>query len=137
AIHTAQFPVTDSARLANVRLRLKAITSFSRQNWQAILAEIDDNRELVPSPAQTSLLPDQQVSEDIVAAWHDTLDKLDLILDGELLLPHWRFSQGLDLKAYFETAKETDIVLLLTGHAALPLLRDGPIADAQSFAEAN
>ncbi len=137
AIHTADFPVADSARLANVRDRLKTITALSRQNWEAILAETDDNRELVPSPSQTSLLPDQTVTEEVVAAWHATLDTLDLILDGKLLLPHWRFSQGFDLKAYFETATETDLVMLLTGQGALPFLRDGPVADADSFAAGN
>ena len=55
---------------------------------------------------------------------------------GEIL-PHWRFKQGFDLKAWFETAERTDVVMLLTGKDALPYLRDGPIADADSFAAAN
>ncbi len=54
-----------------------------------------------------------------------------------MLIPHWRFKQGFDLKAYFETAGETDLVMILTGYGALPFLRDGPIADAESFAAAN
>ena len=66
-----------------------------------------------------------------------TLDTADLILDGKLLLPHWRFQKGFDLKAYFESAKKTDLVMLITGYDALPFLKDGPIASAESFAEAN
>lgn len=54
-----------------------------------------------------------------------------------MLVPHWRFTQGFDLKAFFETSERTDLVLLLTGQGALPYLKDGPIADAESFAEAN
>ena len=42
-------------------------------------------------------------------------------LDGELLLPHWRFDQGFDLKLYFETATETDLVMLFAGFALLVL----------------
>lgn len=137
AIHTLDFPVTDSARLAGVLERLKAITGFSRRNWEAILAETDDNRELVPSPRQTSIVPDMAVTQDVVDSWLATLDTLDRLFAGELLLPHWRFKQGFDLKAYFTTATETDLVLLLTGSGALPFLRDGPVADAQSFAAAN
>lgn len=137
AIHTADFPVIDPARLAGVRDRLKAITRLSRSNWQAILAETDDNRELVPSPRQTSLMPDAPVTEAVVEAWHAALDTIDEMLDGRLLLPHWRFTQGFDLRAYFETATETDIVMLLAGQGALPFLADGPIADADSFAAAN
>lgn len=137
AIHTLDFPVVDKARLAGVLERLKAITALSRQNWELILAETDDDRELVPSPSQTSLVPDTPVTQETVDAWMATLDTVDQILAGELLVPHWRFRQGFDLKAYFETATETDLVMLIAGQGALPYLRDGPIADAQSFAEAN
>lgn len=137
AIHTADFPVTDSERLAGVLARLNAITALSRKNWELILTETDDNRELVPSPRQTSLVPGSTVTQETVNAWMATLDTVDEILAGKLLVPHWRFKQGFDLKAYFETASETDLVMLLTGQGALPYLKAGPIADAQSFAEAN
>lgn len=137
AIHTLRFPVADEARLAGVLDRLKAIPALSRKNWDAILAETDDNRELLPSPTQTAIFPGQKITEEMVDAWHETLDGVDKILAGELLLPHWRFKQGFDLSAYFNTAKETDLVMLLAGQGAVPFLRDGPIADAQSFAAAN
>jgi hypothetical protein len=77
------------------------------------------------------------VTQDTVDAWLETLDVVDKVLEGELLVPHWRFTQGFDLRAYFETATETDLVLLLSGSGALPFLRDGPVADARSFAAAN
>lgn len=137
AIHTLRFPVDDRARLAGVLDRLKTIPAFSRRNWEAILAETDDNRELVPAPHQTSLVEGQQVTQEVVDAWLATLDVADSILAGDLLLPHWRFEQGFDLKAYFTETTETDLVLLLTGSAALPYLRDGPVADADSFAAGN
>lgn len=137
AIHTANFPVIDSQRLAGVLTRLGTITALSRQNWQMILAETDDFRELVPSPSQTSLIPGQEVTQEIVDAWLDTLDTLDEIIAGDLLLPHWRFSQGFSLKTFFETSTETDVVMLFAGQGALPYLQDGPVADAASFAELN
>ena len=137
AIHTLDFPVTDAERLAGVLARLQKITALSRRNWDLILAETDDNRELVPSPGQTSLVPDSPVTQETVDAWLATLDSIDRILAGELLLPHWRFKQGFDLKAYFQTATETDLVMLFAGQGALPYLKDGPIADAEAFADAN
>jgi hypothetical protein len=137
AVHTMDFPVTDPARLAGVLDRLKEVTALSRRNWELILAETDDNRELVPSPRQTSLSPDMPVTQEIVDAWLATLDTVDQVLEGELLVPHWRFKLGFDLKRYFETAKETDAVMLITGSDALPYLADGPIANAQAFAQAN
>ncbi|MFD1251453.1 hypothetical protein DEVEQU_00993 [Devosia equisanguinis] len=137
AIHTASFPVEDSARLAGVLERMRSVTALSRRNWEAILAETDDNRELVPSPAQTSLVPGMAVTQEIVDAWMETLDTVDQILAGDLLIPHWRFRQGFSLPAYFETATETDLIMLLTGQGALPFLRDGPVADEQSFVAGN
>jgi hypothetical protein len=110
---------------------------LSRRNWEAILAETDDRAELVPSPTQLAIVPDGRVTDEIVAAWMETLDTADRILAGELLVPHWRFKQGFDLKHYFETATHTDLVMLITGYDALPFLKDGPIASAESFAAAN
>ncbi len=137
AVHSLNWPVVEPARLQRVLQRFKTVIALSRRNWQAILAETDDNRELVPSPTQTSILPDGVVTQEIVDAWLETLDVAEQILEGELLVPHWRFRQGFDLKAYFETATRTDFVMLLTGYDALPYLREGPVATAQSFAAAN
>lgn len=137
AVHTINWPVTEPMRLKRVLERLKSVTALSRRNWDAILAETDDNRELLPSPRQTSIVPDASVTDETVAAWRATLDAADAILDGRLLVPHWRFRQGFDLRAYFENATRTDLVMLLTGLDALPFLRDGPVASADSFAEAN
>ena len=137
AVHSLNMKVIDADRLKGVLARLTSITALSRQNWQAILAETDDNRELVPSPRQTPIVPGGVVTQATVDAWMATLDTADEILDGKLLVPHWRFKQGFDLAAYFNTAKRTDIVMLLTGYDALPFLKDGPVANAASFAAAN
>lgn len=136
-IHTSQFPVADAARFKAIPDRLTNIIRLSRLNWDAIRAETDDNRELVPSPSQTSLVPNRDVTEAVVAAWMDTLDTLEEIIAGELLIPHWRFRQGISLKLYFDTATETDLVMLLAGQGALPYLTAGPVADADSFAAGN
>ena len=137
AIHTLNFPVIDKPLLASIPAQLKHVTALSRQNWDLILAETDDDRELLPGPTQSSLFGAAEVNAEMVAAWRETLDVLDQVFDGQLLVPHWRFTQGFDLKAYFETAERTDLVMLLTGQGALPYLKDGPIADADSFAAAN
>jgi hypothetical protein len=137
AIHMVSWPVRHPELLAGVLERFKRITALSRQNWAAIVAETDDTRELIPSPSQTSIVPGGEVTDEIVAAWLGTLDVADRILEGELLVPHWRFRQGVDLAAYFTTASRTDLVMLLTGYDAIAYLRDGPVADASTFAEAN
>jgi hypothetical protein len=129
--------VVEPDRLAGVLKRLQKITSLSRASWDAILAETDDNRELVPSPRQTSLVPDAKVTDEVVAAWRETLDTADKVLSGELLVPHWRFRQGFDLNAWFNGATRFDFVMLLHGLDALPYIKEGPVASAESFAAGN
>lgn len=137
AIHTLNWPVVEPERLKRVLERYRTITGLSRENWKAILAETDDDHEFIPSPTQTPTLPGSAITNEMVNAWLATLDTADAIIDGKLLVPHWRFRQGFDLKAYFETATRTDLVMILTGYGALPYLRDGPVASAADFAEAN
>jgi len=132
-IHTIDWPVTDGDRLKRVRDRLKAITGLSRANWDAILAETDNDRELLPNPNQTGITPDVKVTQAQIDAWRATLDTVDQVLEGELLVPHWRFQRGVDLKAYFDSARRTDLVMLLQGFDAVQFLRDGPVASAESF----
>jgi hypothetical protein len=132
-IHTLDWTVVEPERLKGVRERMLAVLDYSRQNWKAILEETDNNHELVPSPRQTAIFPDATVDDAKVAAWLVTLDKARDVLEGKLLIPHWRFKQGFDLKAYFETATETDLVMILTGLGAVPFLGDGPVASAEDF----
>jgi hypothetical protein len=139
AIHTFNWQVIEPERFSGLLERARRVTAASRLNWDAILAETDDRFELIPSPAQTPTVQGEEgrITEDMVAAWRDTLDKVDQIIAGELLIPHWRFQQGFDLKAFFESSRRTDLVMLLTGYGALPYLKEGPIADAETFALAN
>lgn len=137
AIHTINWPVIDKERLRTIQFSLGVVTDSSRQNWEAILAETDDDHELLPGPHQTALDGSKPVTQEMIDAWLATLDTADQILGGKLLIPHWRFKQGFDLKAYFDTATRTDFVMILSGYGALPFLKDGPIATAESFAEAN
>lgn len=138
AIHTINWPVTDGARLKRAQERALAVIGLSRRNWEAILAETDDNLELIPSPYQTPVNEGMEITKAMVTAWHEALDSVEKVLTGELLLPHWRFAGvGFDLDLYFSQAQRTDIVLLLAGFDALPFLREGEIASEEDFAATN
>ena len=136
-IHQIRWPVSDPARLAHVLARAKAVTALSRQNWAAIAAETDDDHEFLPGPRQTAFSADSKITDEMVKAWLVTLDQVDRVLDGKLLIPHWRFAKGFDMAKYFATAKRFDLVMLLTGYDALPYLSEGPVASAADFSEAN
>jgi hypothetical protein len=140
AIHTISWPVAEPDRLRRVLTRGQEVIELSRRNWAAILTETDDDMELIPSPSQTPQLQGAEgaVTQEMVDAWLATLVEVEKILDGELLLPHWRFRNGgFDLRAYFETATKTDLVMIMTGYGALPFIKEGPLASAATFAEAD
>lgn len=136
-IHTIDWRVIEPERLRHVRERLLTLTRLSRENLAAIQVETDNNNELLPNPSQTAAVGRMGITAEQLDAWLATLDTLEQLLEGKLLLPHWRFDRGFDLRAYFENATSTDLVMLLTGYDALPFIKDGPIADEASFGPLN
>lgn len=134
-IHQIRWPVAEAERLKQTREHLKQVVALSRRNWQIILAETDDDREWIPSPAQkNAALPTMTISAERVAAWMNALDAFDAVLDGRKLIPHWRTEKGINMKRALEEPRTFDLVLWVTGHAAIPYLEDGPVLTSQEFA---
>lgn len=128
-----RWPVVEPDRLAAVRQHIKAMIGLSRENWLAIEAETDDDREWLPSPSQTSPFASVQVDATCIAAWRAVLDEAEAVIDGEKLVPHWRFAQGFNLARVFDESQAFDLVLWITGPAALPYLEDGPVTTAADW----
>ena len=66
------------------------------------------------------------VTQAQVDGWLHALDDFDAVLDGTKLVPHWRFSQGFNLKRVFFEPRDFDLVLWVAGYGAVPYLEDGP-----------
>lgn len=126
-IHLFNWPVAEPARMLAVRDHLKQVFALSRANWDAIEAETDNDREWLPNPSQTAVIADAVVTADQIHAWRSMLDVADRVLDGELLVPHWRLARGFNLGRVFTEPRPFDLVLWITGPAALPYLEDGPV----------
>ncbi len=58
----------------------------------------------------------------------------DAILDGERLIPHWRFREGVNFRRVFEEPGTFDLVLWITGPAALPYLEEGVETSGEDWA---
>ncbi len=134
-IHTINWPVVEPERMRAVRSHLKAMIGLSRKSWALILAETGDDREWIPNPRQTHVALGMRVSQTQIDAWMSALDEADAILDGRLLVPHWRFGRGIDLKAFFEAPRTFDLMMFMTGSGAVPYLADGPVSSRQRWAE--
>jgi hypothetical protein len=95
-----RWPIAEPARVKAARDHLKSVVALSRQTWDAIEAETDNDNEWLPNPRQTSPFAALTVSEAHIQGWRALLDEADLILDGKILVPHWRFKQGFASAAF-------------------------------------
>jgi FixJ family two-component response regulator len=70
------------------------------------------------------------VDDRIVAGWTSFLDQAEGVLEGRLLLPHWRFpsTQGVNLRRMFEEPRTLDPIMIVTGAGAIPYIETGEIA---------
>jgi hypothetical protein len=124
-IHLLHWPVVEPERMRSVLTHFEAIPPLSRENWKRILAETDNGKEWIPNPRQTGVLPGVTVSQEQVDGWMAFLDEFEALLKGEKLLPHWRFTKGINLRRIFLEPATFDLVLLIQGSAAIPYLEDG------------
>ena len=133
-IHLIRWEPTEPERMLAVHAHLKAVIALSRETWEAIGRETDDDREWLPGPDQTSPFAELPVDAARLAAWHDVLDEADAILDGERLIPHWRFREGVNFRKVFEEPDTFDLVLWITGPAAMPYLELGRESSGEDWA---
>jgi hypothetical protein len=72
------------------------------------------------------VLPSFEVTPERIQAWLALLSQFEAALDGKTLVPHWRFDKGINLARVFDDPRPFDLILWITGPAAVPYLQDGP-----------
>jgi hypothetical protein len=133
-LHEIRWPLAEPARMRKAREHMKAVVATSRESWTAILAETDDDREWIPAPRQKSAaMPTMVITQERLDVWLSALNELDAVLDGRLLVPHWRMAKGINLRKVFDEPRPFDLILWATGHGAAPYLEDGPIMSSESW----
>lgn len=132
--HTMNWPVTDADRMAQSLAHLERVVELSREGWNYILAETDDDAEWIPAPQQRNgVLQGLPVTQETVDGWMLALSEFDGVLKGTKLVPHWRLAQGINLRRVFLEPRRFDAVLWVQGTAALPYLEDGPMVSQESW----
>ncbi len=132
-IHLVHWPVNEPERMENVLHHLESVASLSKVSWGHILAEKDDDHEWIPNPSQTGMLPSMRVTQEIVDGWLGFVDQFDGMLQGKVMLGHWRLEDGFNLRRVFLEPKTFDLILWLQGSAALPYVEKGPVASGDSM----
>ena len=129
-IHLINFPVTEPDRLKAAHAHLKTTVQLSRETWDRILKETDDDHEWIPCPGtQRSVISGLRLTKEQLDSWRQFLDYLDALLDGKALLPHWRFpnDMGVNLRRVFFEPRPFDLVLWVQGTAATPYVEKGRV----------
>lgn len=137
-VHLFDWPLVEPDRPPAAREHFLRMIALSRDSWAAILAETDDDREWVPGPGQTSPFANLRVDQGVVDGWLYFLDQAEGVLNGDLLIPHWRFQPplGLNVRRMFEEPGDLDPVMLITGAGAIPYIEEGPMAAGTTLEEA-
>ena len=141
-IHLINFPVEEPARMQSALEHLEAMIDQSRASWKRILAETDDDREWLPNPKQTGVIPNVRVSQEMIDGWHEFLDEAEAILKGKKLVPFWRGwskkpeevlaqGRGVNLRRVFTEPRQFDLVMWVSGTGAVPYLEKGELTDPQ------
>ncbi|WP_368905133.1 hypothetical protein [Taklimakanibacter lacteus] len=135
-VHLINWPVVEPERRKTARAELLEMIRLSREDWKAIRAETDNDREWLPGPQQVGAnqLTGLEVSEELVQAWHGALQMAEDLLEGRKLLPHFRFAdKGVNMKRFFEEPRNFDLVLSITGPGIAPYLEKGPMLTSEEW----
>jgi hypothetical protein len=134
AIHLFRLEPAEPERMRQAHEHLLAMIGRSRQCWEAIRQETDDDREWIPDADQTSLTP-LVVNEAQVRGWQEFLTEAEKVLRGELLIPHWRVhdGRGVNLRRVFHEPRTLDLVMWVHGAAAVPYLEEGRLTSEETW----
>lgn len=132
-LHLIRWPVAEPQRLAATLAHLESMVALSRASWRLVLAETDREREWIPNPAQTGVIPGLSVTEQQVQGWMLFLDEFEALLQGRKLLSHWRLAKGINLRRVFLEPRSFDLVLWVQGSAAMPYLEVGPLSTDETW----
>ncbi|RUZ39472.1 hypothetical protein EN956_36090, partial [Mesorhizobium sp. M7A.F.Ca.CA.004.05.2.1] len=138
-VHLINWPVIEPERRQAARRHLLEMIRLSREDWKAIRAETDNDREWLPGPQQKGENPltGLEVGEEQVQAWLAALTMAEDLLEGRKLLPHFRVTAGtglgINMKRFFDDPKNFDLVLSITGPAIAPYLESGELVTSDDF----
>jgi len=133
-MHLMRFPVIDPKRVSTAHEHLLEVIECSRASMALYAAETDNEREWIPNSEQDSVTG-AEMTEDRNFAWNAFLNEMESMLEGELLVPHWRIEEGygINLKRVFLEPSTLDVVLWAHGVGMLPYVEAGKTSEADTW----
>ena len=151
-IHCLHFEVRDRDGLLRALQHLEQVPPLSRESWELINAETDNNREWLPNPRQTAVIsPLLRITPEMQSQWNLFLDEMDAILRGDTLVPFWRGTPGINpfdsngtnfhpklginVRRIFTEPQTFDLVLWAHGSGMSSFLEEGPITKPERWSQ--
>ena len=127
-----QQPDPDHSRA--VLAHLEAVIADNRVFWTRLAAETDNDREWIPSDAQTTALA-LTFPQGLGDTWLAVLSEAEELLKGERLLPYWRLGEGagLNLRKLLTDPPEIDIIGFVHGGSLLPYAEEGELMSTDAL----
>lgn len=124
----------DATRSQAAHAHFLGMIADNRSFWTRVATETDNKLEWIPNPRQSSALP-LEFPADIGARWRDVLAEAEAVLNGDLLIPHWRLGEGagINLAMAMQNPPEIDFISIFQGEAILPFAQVGPRMSGQSL----
>ncbi len=124
----------DAARLGAAHMHFKSMIADNKTFWARLAAETDNKLEWIPNANQQSALPIPFPAE-IGETWRDILADGEAILNGDLLIPHWRLGPdaGINLLKFVQNPPDINLISMIQGETVLPYVQHGNVAAMQSW----
>lgn len=125
----------DAARIGAAADNFRQMVASNREFWTLLAEETDDDAEWIPNDRQSHGALGLTLPEGTGDAWLAVLDQLEAVLDGDLLIPHWRWpdGQGISVAAYVADPAPLDAIGWVQGTAALPYIAEGQLATTDAL----
>ncbi|PHP68531.1 hypothetical protein CSC94_00535 [Zhengella mangrovi] len=128
-IHTINWEVTDRNRLRAARDSFDTMLKQNETTWRLVRVETDDEREWLPGPHQANRFAGLPVTDELIDGWLEVTALARKALAGALLIPTFRFGQGMNVARYIEETDRFDLVLFLTGQNVIDFVEPGDVLD--------
>lgn len=117
----------DKALAQDAHTHFLTMITENRRFWSLVALETDNTGEWVPNDSQVSGIG-LNVPPGTGERWLAVLAEAEKALQGELLIPHWRFGAeaGINLKKAFDNPPAIDLVTFIQGEGLLPYAEKGP-----------
>lgn len=124
----------DPAHTRATRQHWLAMVAENRVFWERLAQETDNDREWIPNQVQDAALG-LNLPPETGETWLRVLSDAEAVLNGELLIGHWRVSPeaGVNVAKLMETPVPVDIVTWFHGHGLVDYIERGPLADTRNL----